>query len=227
MQSANEIHSGADDAAHAFNIMSGIYASRLEGEVLPGSKTDFMDIWQNSPEDTQFFLCPLETRGEDLQYMKDQGYPDFLIKRAETNNKAMFLADKPTTIDGAERWAWLEVNEETFETIAVIDTGEQGGFAEYLMALEPVVPNGEDLREFTVGAFMGIDTSIWSMASFSLELDDPEEILEAAKAYTYQLCEYVDQFMNGVGLGKQELGVGKAKLKIQNNPDYDLYGSLF
>lgn len=227
MQALNQTHSGIDEAVHAFNIISGLYASRLEGEVLPGDRMSFVELWQNSPEDTQFFLSSMTTRNEDLRHMKDQGYPDFLIKRAQTNNKAMLLPNKPTTVNGAERWAWLEINEKTFETIAVLDTGEHGSFAEFLMTLDPVVPNGEDLREFAIGAFMGIDTSIWSVASFSLALDDPEAILEAAKAYTYIICESVDSFMMGVGLSKLEYGVGKAKIKIQENPDFDYMAKYF
>lgn len=227
MQSANQIHSGVKDAVHAFNILSGLYASRLEGEVLPGNKMDFMDLWQNSPDDTLFFLSARQTRSEDIKAMKEQGYPDFLIRRAETGKRAMLLPNKPTMVDGVERWAWLEIDEDTFETIAVLDTGENGSFAEFLMTLEPVVPNGEDLREFAIGAFMGMDTAVWSVAAFSLQLDNKEDIIEAAKAYTYCVCENVGRFMNGIGLAKMELGVGKAKIKIQDNPDYDYMAKYF
>ena len=41
MQSANELHRSTEESARAFQIMSGLYASRLEGEVLPGNKADF------------------------------------------------------------------------------------------------------------------------------------------------------------------------------------------
>ena len=95
------------------------------------------------------------------------------------------------------------------------------------MTLEPVVLNGEDLREFAIGAFMGMDTAVWSVAAFSLQLDNKEDIIEAAKAYTYCVCENVGRFMNGIGLAKMELGVGKAKIKIQDNPDYDYMAKYF
>lgn len=221
LQYANQVHSGPEEALYAFNIMSGLFASRLEGVVLPGNKADFMDIWEKGPADSGIFLSTLETRSNDLEYMKQNNYPKSLIKRAETNNKAMLIPAKPSMIDGKERWAWLEIDEVTFETISVLDTGERGSFAEYLMALEPVVPNGEDYREFMVGAFLGIDTAIWATASFSLSMDDYDEILKAAKAYSYGLCDYLDQVMTGTGAAKLEFGAGPVKIKIVGEIDFD------
>ena len=64
-------------------------------------------------------------------------------KSAEGSSKrTMFLVpDMPSKIDGQDHWAWLEINCETYETIAVLDTEHKGGFAEYLIVAEFKNPN--------------------------------------------------------------------------------------
>ncbi|QTH43478.1 VWA domain-containing protein [Cohnella sp. LGH] len=213
-QIANRIHRGSEEAVHGFQIMSGLFASRLEGAALPGDKTDFMDVWQNSQANTSLFLSLANNRKEDLKYMEEHGFPDTLIERAKSSTAAMLIPNRPTSIQGENRWAWLEIDPDTYETISVTDTGEHGSFAEYLMALEPVSPTGDDYMAFMAGAFIGVSSSVWSVSSFSLMLDDYEQILKAAKAYTYGLGEVLSGFMSNKDLPKLEYSIGSLKLKI-------------
>ncbi len=213
-QIANRIHRGSEEAVHGFHIMSGLFASRLEGAALPGDKTDFMDIWLNSPEDTKLFLSLVNNRKEDLQHMEDNGFPVTLIERAKNSPAIMLIPDRPTSIHGENRWAWLEIDPNTYETISVTDTGEHGSFAEYLMSLEPVSPTGDDYMAFMAGAFIGVSSSVWNVSSFSLILDDYEQIIKAAKAYTYGLGEVLSGFMSNKDLPKLEYSLGSLKLKI-------------
>ena len=217
-QVANRIHRGSEEAVRGFHIMSGLFASRLEGAALPGDKTDFMDVWLNSPDDTQLFLSLRNNRNEDLKYMEEHGFPDVIIERAKASSAAMLIPNRPTNIRGESRWAWLEIDPDTYETISVTDTGEHGSFAEYLMALEPVSPTGDDYMAFMAGAFIGISSSVWNVSSFSLMLDDYEQIIKAAKAYTLGLGEVLSGFMSNKDLPKLEYSIGNLKLKIT---DYD------
>ncbi len=216
MQSANQLHRGVPEAVRAFNIASGLYASRLEGTVLPGDKADFVEVWSRSPEDTKLFISVTDNRKGDLSYMKQQGYPDFLIRRVTDSKKAMLIPNKPTRIYGEDRWIWLEVDPMTFETIAVMDTGEHGGMAEYLMALEPVAPTGDDYLGFLAGAFIGIDSSVWSVSAFSLIMDDYNQIVQAAKAYTAAIGTFLSDMMSNKDLAKLEYSMSPLKVKLSD-----------
>lgn len=179
-----------------------------------------MDVWLNSTEDTKLFLSLKSNRQEDLKYMEENGFPDTLIERAKASAATMLIPNRPTIIHGESRWAWLEFDPETYETISVTDTGEHGSFAEYLMALEPASPTGDDYMAFMAGAFIGVSSSVWSVSSFALELDDYEQIIKAAKAYTYALGEVLSGLMSNKDLPKLEYSVGYLKLKITDfDPD--------
>ena len=80
------------------------------------------------------------------------------------------------------RWAWLEIDQETYDVISVFETGERAGMGEYLIGLFP-----ENCAEIGVGAIVGITTAVWGVSTFSLSLDDYEDIKNNAKA----LCEDV------------------------------------
>lgn len=225
-QSANRIHRGSKEAVNAFNLMSGLFASRLEGAALPGNQADFMEMWMGSSDDTNLFLSLKNNRNEDLKYMEEQGFPKLLIERAKNSSNAMLIPNQPTEIHGEKRWAWLEIDPETYETISVMDTGEHGGFAEYLMSMERVSPTGEDYQVFMTGAFLGVTTSVWSVSSFALELDDYEDILEAAKAYTYGLGEVLSGMLDRKDLVKFEYNMTPIKLRLSNK-DFDYLQKYF
>jgi len=225
-QTANRIHRGSEEAVHAFHLMSGLFASRLEGAVLPGEQADFMEVWTNSPEDTKLFLSLANNRKEDLQYMEEHGFPKLLIERAEHSAKAMLIPNRPTDIRGERRWAWLEIDPVTFETISVTDTGEHGSFADYLIAMEPVSPTGDDYLAFMAGSFIGVSTSVWSVSSFALKLDDYEDIIKAAKAYTYGLGEVLSGMMDNKDLAKLEYSISPLKLKLVDE-EFDYLAKRF
>lgn len=225
-QSANRIHRGSEEAVSAFHLMSGLFASRLEGAVLPGDQADFMELWTRSPEDTMLFLSLGNNRSEDLKYMEEHGFPDVLLERAKTSSAAMLIPNRPTIVHGESRWAWLEIDPATYETISVTDTGEHGSFAEYLMSMEPFSPTGDDYLAFMAGSFIGVSTSVWSVSSFALKLDDYEEIIKAAKAYTYGLGEVLSGMMDRKDLAKLEYSISPLKLKLVDQ-EYDDLAKFF
>lgn len=220
-QSANQLHKGEEEARIAFQVMSGVFASRLEGAVLPGDHADFLTLWANSPDDTRLWLSLPIHRKNDLQLMKEQGLPELLLKRAEKSSAALLIPTQPTAIHGEKRWAWLEIDPATYETIAVTDTGEHGSFAEYLIGLERVSPTGDDYLAFMAGAFIGVSSSVWSVASYSLELDDYEEIIKAAKLFTIGLGDALGGMMDQKDYPKLEYSMSPIKLKLTDqNFDY-------
>jgi Mg-chelatase subunit ChlD len=217
MQSANDLHAGDADARHAFNLMSGLFASHMEGAALPADKADFIEAWNRSADDTSLYLSLPSRRRDDLAYMQAHGMPATLIARAKSSKAALLLPNKPTRLYGEDRWTWLEIDPHSYETIALTDTGEHGSFADYVMALEPVAPSSGDYLEFMAGAFVGVDTGVWSISGFSLQSSDYEEVYHAAKAYTAAIGQILNGMMTLRDLAKLEYSIGPAKVSIKAN----------
>lgn len=225
-QTGNVIHRGSEEAARAFRLMSGLFASNLEGAVLPGNGVNFMDLWTDSPENTNLMLSLPSTRTEDLKQLEEQGYPEVLVERARNSSVAMLIPNEPTVVNGESRLAWVEIDPVTFEAISVTDTGEHGAFAEFLISMEPVSPTGDDYLAFMAGSFIGVSTSVWSVSSFALVLDDYEAILKAAKAFTYGLGELLSGMMDNKDLPKLEYSISPIKLKLVDK-EFDYLAKRF
>ncbi|MGN6283015.1 VWA domain-containing protein [Frateuria sp.] len=216
MQSANDLHSGEPDARHAFNLMSGMFASHLEGAALPLQGADYAEVWSRSPAGTRFLMSLREGRADDVKYMQAQAMPATLIARAKGSDKVLLVPTRPARIYGEDRWAWLEIDPDTYETIALTDTGEHGSFADYVMALEPVAPNNGDYLQFMVGGLVGIDTAVWSVSAFSLESQDYPQVLAAAQAYTAQIGKVIAgvKAIKDIKVYEIDLGLIKGSVKM-------------
>jgi hypothetical protein len=176
-----------------------------------------MEAWNRSADDTSLYLSLPSRRRNDLAYMQSHGMPATLIARAKDSKAALLLPSKPTRLYGVDRWTWREIDPTTYETIALTDTGEHGSFADYVMALEPVAPSSGDYLEFMAGAFVGVDTAVWSISSFSLQSSDYEEVYHAAKAYTAAIGQILNGMMTLRDLTKLEYSIGPVKLSIKEN----------
>ena len=110
-------------------------------------------------------------------------------------------------INGVQRWAWLEVNPNTYETIAVLDTGERGAMVERVFS-----DLWKDGLDYVTGGLVGVSSSIWSVSAFSLILDDYKQIMTEAKKFTLGLA---DRFSGSVKVGDFEVkrGVGGSDLE--------------
>jgi hypothetical protein len=198
IQASNECHNGEDSNIAAYNISSGMFMSSLEGSALTGEeKIDYLDLWAMAPEDTalMFIMDDYDLRSQALTMMQESGikYPDHMIDRIENTEKVIITTDKPVLYNGEERWAWLEIDPQTYETISVFDTGEHAGMAEYTFSLKP---SEEDGGKYIVGAFIGVDVAVWSMANSSLKLDDYKLIIQDAMATAKQVGGYLNQVMS-------------------------------
>ena len=81
--------------------------------------------------------------------------------------------------------------------------------------MEPIAPSSGDYLEFMVSAFVGVDTGVWIMSSFSLEMSDYQQIYAAAKTYTYAIAKVLDGFMSQRALAKLEYSIGPVKSSIK------------
>ncbi|HBN84684.1 MAG TPA: hypothetical protein DDZ89_12645, partial [Clostridiales bacterium] len=206
LQAANECHTSDEKLIAAYNIGAGMFLSGLEGGVLIGDeKISFLDVWNRAPQGTNIMFIPTggyedgEIREKKAVEMKEQEvYPNRLIQAIAENEKVIFTPDKPTLIDGQERWAWLEIDPKTYETISVFDTGEHAGMASYLLTVAK--ENASDMGMYIVGALMGVEVAVWSVASFSLVYDDYRTILKEAMAVTGAIGKHLDGVMKGYGM---------------------------
>ncbi|MEL1136551.1 VWA domain-containing protein [Desulfitobacterium sp. THU1] len=208
LQTNNQVHNGSQAVQAGYNIVAGLYASSLESAVLTGeNKAGYQDIWSGTPADTSLMLIPNED-GRDLvlaEMRKSEKYPERLLANIANSDKVIIAPDQPGEYMGQKRWAWLEIDPVTYETISVIDTGEHAGMASYAMAL---MPGEDDTGQYMVGALIGVDVALWSVCSFSLILDDYQEILTEAKAMAMGIGENLDMVMKGYG-GGRNAGEGK------------------
>jgi len=218
LQQKTDLLSGSSEAKNAFAIASGLMASVLEGDSLPGNGMDFMEIWAECPANTQFLMTygSLEDRTETVEHMKTTGYPEFLVEKVENSDKVLMFPNKPSMIDGEQRWAWLEIDPDTYDVISVLDTGEHGGTVSYSIQIAPEFNN---YRDYTVGAFVGVQTAVWAVVDFSLELDDYKEILKNAKLLCKGILTQMKKFSAGTGAVKGEFGLGPVKYKTSPTLD--------
>ncbi len=218
MSSINQVHNGSEEAITGFHIMSGLTASRMEGLALGEQGCDFSTIWDKAPEDMQFFFIDSTTRSENIDVLREGGMPDKLLRSIESSSeddskfKMFMIPDMPSNIDGQERWAWLEIDTNTYETIAVLDTGERGGMAEYLILNGLKEPDGGSYAQFGMGVLAGVDVGLWSMCSAVLVTENYTEAIELAAIYAANSSVAVHAFfgfMDGIKSSADLLGGNK------------------
>ena len=194
----NMIHDGPEEAVKSFNIMSGLYASSLESFVLSDDASGLEKIWSAAPSGTELVLLDSYISEDVRKDLENAGISQDIIKHFESLSDFILITDKPSVIDGKKRWAWYEIDPETYEMKSVLDTLEKGAFVE-----STIINSIKGAAQYVVGAFKGVETSVWSVAAFSLEKDDYNEILKSAKALALGIA---DRF--GFKMGPIEGGVG-------------------
>lgn len=195
----NELHTGEKDLQNSYRLMSGISASQLESKALENGK-GMEDVWALMPSDATLVLFSTNQLDLHRDLMVDAGMTDEMIDYFDDMNKMVIIQSAPSIIDGKERWAWLEIDRGTYETIAVLDTFEHGA-----MSSNATLNSTLEKGQYIIGAFKGIETSVWAVASMSLELTSYEAILENAKSFALQIGNNFE-----VDIGPFNLAAGKA-----------------
>lgn len=185
----NDIHQGEKEYRNAFNIGSGLFASRLEAAALPGdNKIDLFSIWSKLPDSTKMLWISEENL--EIALARFTELPAHLIKNIQNTDRVIIIPDQPVEINGLKRWAWLEVDPENYFTIAVIDTGEHGAMMEKI--LSDLI---KDTTKYMMGAMLGVDIAIWSGAGMTLALSDYDEILAEAEELALEIADMIDFFL--------------------------------
>lgn len=198
IQPFNEIHSGEETARQAYHLATGFYMSTLEADALPGdNKVGYLDLWAEAPSGTTIECIPAFEEGRDdiYQSMLEQNkFPYRLLESIKENKKLIFAPTTPTLFGGQERWAWLEIDPDTYQAISVFDTGLHSATAEVRTAL---IPSSDDTMMWMNGIWLGNLISVWSMGISSLKFgDDYAAVLKDAKATAEAIAKTVDSLFN-------------------------------
>lgn len=205
-----DVHNGSSVDQHAFNIMSGLFQTQLESYVLGDDGIGAFEIMAMSPEDTGLVFLEPYLDNVDYNAMEDAGVPDHLISYFSDSGKYSMIMEKPATINGQTRWAWIEIDPKTYETIGVTDTLSHGAMAE-----RSITGAVKDIGQYFVGQFIGTTSAMWSVAAFSLIEDDYDVILENARKFALGMK---DSF--GLKYGKVSMGVGSKPQISQKFMDF-------
>jgi class 3 adenylate cyclase len=181
--------------------MAGMADARCEAAALGKEGQGLFDIWDHCPEGTELMALDDTNRDDFVARLKEKKYPKTLVDHfSNLYRKIVLFPSNPAVIDDKPRWAWLEFDQTTFKTVAVIDTGENGALVQkYIGDIYA------QSASFLVGALVGVDASLWAVAAYSLEMDDYKEILKAAKKFVNALG---NNFGVGVKAGPVSAGVG-------------------
>ena len=178
----NDIHGSTaadhEKAVHAFNLLSGFAAARFEAAAIPGGGMGLFELWDKCPQGTQLAYIDYTNKRAFIDMLKEKGYPEILVKYLYNCRKTILFPTNPAIVNGKVRWGWLEIDPKTYTVVSRLDNGAAGAM------LESIIGNlFEQASSYLVGALVGVDVSLWSVAAYSLQLEDYDEICQEAKAF--------------------------------------------
>lgn len=203
IQPFKTVHKGSEEAIKSFNIMTGLYASTLESNVL-NKGYGLLEIWGALEEDIEFMMLDTYMIEDMYDEIKALGIEEAILDYMIETGNIILMPKSSVMINGVNRFAWLEMNPQTYKTIAVLDDLTKGSAVE--TTIIDIVKNSV---QYAVGGFKGVETSIWSVAAFSLEESDYDVILKKAKAFALSISKQFSTSIGSVGGsigGSQDVG---------------------
>jgi hypothetical protein len=199
VQIQNDIHNGDEETQNSYRLMSGLSASQMEANAIPNGM-GFEAVWSELPEGANLVLMDTRTFELYANDLVEIGVPDDIIEYFESISKMVIIQSEPSIIRDEERWAWMEIDPWTYETISVLDTFEHG-----TLASNASLNSALEQAQYSIGAFKGVESSVWAVSAFSLKLADYDEIIKQAKAFALGVASNFE-----AQVGSVTIGIGKA-----------------
>ena len=198
---------------NSYYLMSGIHASIAESRALENGM-GIMEMWSSLPDDTNYFLIPpnqYRTSFDDK--FSALGMKEEMLEYFNDNPNYILIAGKPAQVMGQAKWSWIEINPATYDTLAVLDDFTHGAMGEKVVT--DALKSG---AQYMIGVMAGIDVSLWSVSSFSLEYTDYETIRKMAYEYALGMKSFFNlnsgPFSIDPGSSEGSMGVGPIKGNI-------------
>ncbi|MCH4889775.1 VWA domain-containing protein [Acidaminobacter sp. JC074] len=203
---------GESSKAQSFTTMLGLMISDMEESIL-GSGIE--SIWSKLSDDAALVFLNYNDSKEDFLARLDmeEHLKNYLLEL----DKYILIPDKPALIDGKKRWAWLEFDDD-YKVISVLDDYTHGS------AESAIIDAVKNSAQYALGAFKGVETSMWSVAAFSLEESDYAVILKNAKSFALGISKKFGYSKAGVGgsVGgtiSASQSLGPVKVTFNGKPD--------
>jgi hypothetical protein len=169
---------GEPQAVAAFHIMQGLADSTFEGVPLGGRSAT--DIWSRTGS---LVLVSPASRERFAEALAEAKTPEFVVRHVREGSEYLLFSSQPVQVRGRPVWGWLEIDPHTYRTRSVLSTGEHG-MVEYVA--ENYIP---DSASYTLGFMVGVDTSVWSVCSFTLEGLEYADVLKQAEQFAKELAK--------------------------------------
>ncbi|WP_457597025.1 VWA domain-containing protein [Hydrogenimonas sp.] len=170
----------------AFNIAAGLFYTRLEGEVTDRG-IDALDIWAALPKEAEILYFDPDHMEKLADAVEKAGYPAWMVRHFEKCRNHVLFPSRPLQAGKGIVTAWMEVEPESYRIHSYLSNGDRG-MVDYVTA-----EDAQAIAQFYMGVWMGVQASVWSVASYSLILDDYKAIKKAAKKYALSLADHMGQ----------------------------------
>lgn len=177
LSSMNDVYTEDRDLEKTYHLLNGLSLSMTEEHALIDGY-GLSAIWSAIPSDSQLLLFDAGDVEEYADELLSNGISQSVIDYLSNSDKIILIQDTPSVIENQNRVAWLEIDDYTYETISVLDNFHHGA-----MSSNAVLNSALEKAQYTVGAFKGVETSVWAVSAFSLQLSDYDEIIKSAESF--------------------------------------------
>ena len=184
-RAGDQVYAAKAQAARAYAIQTGLYDAHLEARVLADEDGGSAVAIFEQAAKKGMLMVTNRNRHELVKLLKEHQAAPATVERIRASaGKTLLFPFGRAEIDGQKRLAWLEFDPETYEVLAVLDTGGHAAATERTL-LDYI----HDTASYVIGFFVGIDASVWGVSAFSLEEEDYKVILQKAQAFAEGLAD--------------------------------------
>ncbi len=188
-RAGDQVYAAETKAARAYAIQTGFYDAHLEARVLADTdaapaEASAIGIFEKAGK-KGLLMVNNRNRQKLVKLLQEHKASPTVVNRIRASSgKTLLFPFGRAQVQGRKRLAWLEFDPETYEVLAVLDTGGNAAATERTL-LDYI----HDSASYVIGFFVGVDASVWGVSAFSLKEADYKVILQKAQAFVGALAE--------------------------------------